>query len=268
MAEPGGVDDEVRSAAGPQAHAAGELAGPDAGGVDDVARRDAQLMAGELVADDGAVAVERLRGDAGQDPGAVGGGGAGHGDDERGVVGELPVPAHERAAQAGGGERGNEAPGLGRVDAPRVGQPVARGAGEPAHGVAGAQDGHGARRDRAGQSGRQRGQHRQRRDEVRRGAQQDGALLRGLPRDGRMAARQVAQAAVRELRAPAAGALGEIPALDERDAQAARGGVQGDAGAGDAAADDEDVDDTALRELAELTQAPVGGERGAGFETV
>ena len=267
MAEPGGVDDEVRSAAGAQAHAAGELAGPDAGGVDDVAGRDAQLVAGELVADDGAVAVERLRGDAGQDPGAVGGGGAGDGDDERGVVGELAVPAHERAAQA----RRRRAPGTRRrasgasmrraLGSRWRGVPASRRMASPARRT------DVGRRDRAGQSGRSG-------VSIGSGATRCGAArsrtARSCADSHAMAGGRPPDSAGRrgELRAPAARALGEIAALDERDAQAARGGVQGDAGAGDAAADDEDVDDPALRELAELAQAPVGGERGAGFETV
>nr|BFE67468.1 hypothetical protein GCM10020092_007690 [Actinoplanes digitatis] len=53
---------------------------------------------------------------------------------------------------------------------------------------------------------------------------------------------EVAKAAVNQLAGSAGRAGGQVAGLDERHAQAARGGIQGGAGAGDPAADDEDVE--------------------------
>ncbi len=65
---------------------------------------------------------------------------------------------------------------------------------------------------------------------------------RTLPRDGNIAGCQVAQAAVHELRAPAARAEREVVGLGADDGQAAARGIQSDAGTGHPAADDEQID--------------------------
>ena len=90
--------------------------------------------------------------------------------------------------------------------------------------------------------GEDRDHERQQLDEVRRVAAQPLALVERLVDEADVALLQVAQAAVDELGALRRRAAGEVVALDERRAQAPRGGVEGDAGAGDAAADDEHVE--------------------------
>ena len=72
----------------------------------------------------------------------------------------------------------------------------------------------------------------------------DEALAFGqrLVHEPELALVEVAQAAVDELRAPAAGARREVVALDERGAQAPAGRVERDTRPGDAAADDEHVE--------------------------
>ena len=67
------------------------------------------------------------------------------------------------------------------------------------------------------------------------------ALVQRLVDQAEVAVLEVAQAAVDQLGRHAAGAGGEVALVDEGDAQAAQGGVEGDAGAGDAAAEDEQV---------------------------
>ena len=86
-------------------------------------------------------------------------------------------------------------------------------------------------------------EERQRPDQVRRRRpHEDGALAGALPRQPDLAVRQVAQPAVHELRRPAAGARGEVGALEQHDREPAARGVQRDPGAGHPAADDDDVD--------------------------
>jgi hypothetical protein len=68
------------------------------------------------------------------------------------------------------------------------------------------------------------------------------ALDAGLEDEAEVAVLEVADAAVDEAGGAAGGAAGEVLALDEGDAQAAQGGISGDATAGDAAADDEDIE--------------------------
>ena len=83
---------------------------------------------------------------------------------------------------------------------------------------------------------------RQRLDEVRRERDHQLALEQRLADEAEVEVLQVAQAAVDELGGAARRARGVVGALDERDAVAARGGVERDAGAGDPAADDDDVE--------------------------
>ena len=68
------------------------------------------------------------------------------------------------------------------------------------------------------------------------------ALAQRLVDEADVAVLQVAQAAVHELGRLRRRAAGEVVALDQRGAQPAAGGVEGDAGAGDAAADDQHVE--------------------------
>ncbi len=78
-------------------------------------------------------------------------------------------------------------------------------------------------------------------DEVGRIAEQQAPLVQGLVDQAKIAVLQVAQAAVDQLGAGAAGGRGEITLVDEGDAPAVQGRVQGDAGAGDAAPDNEQI---------------------------
>ena len=79
-------------------------------------------------------------------------------------------------------------------------------------------------------------------DQVRRHPQQDLALGQRLAHEAEPAVLEIAQAAVDELGGGGRGAGGEIVLLDQEDAQAAAGGVAGDARAVDAAADDGEVE--------------------------
>ena len=87
-----------------------------------------------------------------------------------------------------------------------------------------------------------RDDERQRVDEVRRQRDHELALEQRLADEAEVEVLQVAQAAVDELGRAARRAGGVVGALDERDAVAARGGVERDAGARDAAADDDEVE--------------------------
>ena len=189
------------------------------------------------------------------------GGGAGEADGQPRVVFELGVPGQEAAAQAVAVDAGGEAQQLVDVDAPRAREVGGRGAGAAAQAVAqreaDAGEALGARVD----GRRQRHGLHDRPDEVRRGTgEQDMALTGALHGDADRALREVAQAAVDELGAPAARAPGQVAPLDERDAQAARGGVQRGAGAGDAATDDEQVERRAVAQRLEVGGAAIGVE--------
>ena len=91
-------------------------------------------------------------------------------------------------------------------------------------------------------AGEHRQQERQHAHEVRRGLAQDLALGERFVDEPDFLLLQVADAAVHELRRLRRRARREVALVDERDAQAARRGVERDAGAGDAAADDEHVE--------------------------
>ena len=86
--------------------------------------------------------------------------------------------------------------------------------------------------------------------------EQQPALLERLAHQPEVEHLQVAQPAVDQLAAARAGAGGEVALLDQAGGQAARGGVEGGAGADDAAADDEDV------ELAVAARGGQGAQRG------
>src|SRR2546423_647803 len=82
----------------------------------------------------------------------------------------------------------------------------------------------------------------QRAHEVRGELDEQLALEQRLAHEPEVEVLQVAQAAVDQLARPAARAEREVLALDERDAVAARGGVERHPGARDAAADHDDVE--------------------------
>jgi hypothetical protein len=84
---------------------------------------------------------------------------------------------------------------------------------------------------------------RQRPDQMRGQLDHELALEQGLADEPEVEVLQVAQPAVDQLRRAAGGARREVGLLDQRDAVAARGGVEGDARAGDPPADDDDVED-------------------------
>ncbi len=86
----------------------------------------------------------------------------------------------------------------------------------------------------------------------RRVPQQDLALASTLERHVHRALRQVAKASVHELRAPAAGAPGQVAALDEGHAQPAGGGIQSDPRADHAATHHEHVEGGSVPKLFEV----------------
>ena len=96
--------------------------------------------------------------------------------------------------------------------------------------------------------------------EVRGVPAQPLALVQRLVHETHVALLQVAQAAVHQLRALRGRPAGEVGGLDERRPQAARGGVEGDAGTGDAAADDEHVEAFGGQPV----EHRASGERGVG----
>ena len=233
--------------------AVGQRAGPDAGGDDRCAARG-RVNAAPVQAVDGVDAVLAQAGHlgVGQHPRAVRGGRAGDGDDQPRVVLELAVPAQQRAAQPGRPQRGREPARLERAHAPRRRQRAAARARGGAQPVADPQAEHRSSRPCGGRSRRRAGSG------TGAGRTRCGATVRiSVARSTAdsqarpdVAVLEVAQAAVDELRAPAARAVREVAALEQRDRQAAAGGVERDAGAGDAAADDHDVDDLAAGERA------------------
>ena len=107
VAEARRAHEQVRALARAQRDGVAEqLARPHAGGVDDVA--GAQLEAASPVRASRtrrAVGAQRARTRVGEDPRAVGGGGARERDDEPRVVLELAVPVQQRAAQPAVAER-------------------------------------------------------------------------------------------------------------------------------------------------------------------
>ena len=220
-----------------------QLAGPDAGGVDDGAGADGAGLAGAGVGERGAVAESAsLDLDPRVHPGPVGGGGAGDREDEAYVVLELAVPGQDRAAQPLASYDGGEGERLGDTDPTWPGKRLAAGPrGQPQQ-VAGADAAAGQRGLGPPDARGERHQHRQRPDQVGRGGlHQDAALDGALVGDVELALGQVAQPAVHQLGAPAAGAEGDVLGVDGDHVEAAGGGVERDAGAGDAQADDEDV---------------------------
>src|SRR5664280_3420161 len=77
---------------------------------------------------------------------------------------------------------------------------------------------------------------------MRRQLHHQAALQQRLAHESEVEVLQVAQSPVDELARSAGGAGGEVRALQQRDAVAARGRVEGDTRAGDAATDDDHVE--------------------------
>ena len=94
---------------------------------------------------------------------------------------------------------------------------------------------------------------------------QDSAFDGAAPGDPDIAGRQVAQTTVDQFGTPAAGAERQIVLFHQRHPQSARGGIQGDPGAGDAAADDEHVQRFAVGQCGQVGGA-AGGVQCCGHQ--
>ena len=214
-ADPVARHDEVDALAGLDVEAAAaadhllDLVGPDAGGVDHDPGPDLEVASGLEVAGahaDHPLALAQEAGHlgAGGDVRAVGGGGAGHGDDQPGVV-DLAVVVADRAVQLLGPQVGRD-PG----DLPAEQVPVPGHAHlvlpEHRHRVVERQPGADVRPLPAAV---QRVEERHRPDQVRREpGEQQAALLQRLLDQPEVEHLEVAQAAVDQLAAAAAGARG------------------------------------------------------------
>ena len=100
-------------------------------------------------------------------------------------------------------------------------------------------------------------------DEVRRQVLGEQApLVQRLAHQPEVEPLQVPQAAVDELAGPAGRAGGEVALLDQRDREAAAGGVERHAAAGDASADDEHVEELVAQALELAAPRVPGGSAG------
>ena len=115
---------------------------------------------------------------------------------------------------------------------------------------------------RRAQAGQRRQHEAHRPDHMRRHAQQHFALVQRLAHQPEGAVLEIAQAAMDQLAGGRGGAGGEIVHLDQQHAQAAAGGVAGEAGSVDAAADDGEVE-VGHCLLICLIRRRMGGLRGA-----
>ena len=239
-------DDEVDALGGADLELAAladqvlEVVGPDPGRVDDLPRVDLELLVGEVVlhAHAGhalAFAQEADDPRARRDGGAVGGGGARGGERMAGVV-DLGIPVLDGADQRVGLERRGdlERLALGQV-AVAVQALVAAELVVEQHPGADVD----ALPDPLLQRKEERhGPHQVRRDHV----EQQAALAQRLVDEAELHLLEVAQTAVDQLARAARGAGGEIARLQQRDRQAAAGGVERAARPRRAAADDDDVE--------------------------
>jgi hypothetical protein len=235
----GGDDPSGRGAAGQVAQAVG----PHAGRAGHVTGAQQQRIAGLLVDRlDLAGTAEAGHPHARGDERAVGGGRAGDGDDHAGVV-LGGVVELDGADERVGAQRGRD------LERAALGEMAVAGNGpSAADGVV--EDQPGAEVRALPAAAAQRPQERHRRHEVgREPREQQLALAQRLAHEPEVAHLEVPQAAVDELARCAGGAGREVARLDERDAQAARGGVERRPGAGDAAPDDEHVQVAGRRRL-------------------
>ena len=221
-----------------------DLVGPDAGGVDDDPGPDLEVGAvlevpGAYADDPLALAEEAGDLDPGGDVRAVARRGAGDGHHEPGVV-DLAVVVADRTGDRlrrevrrdPGDAPAGQVPVLGHAHVVLPGH---------RHGVVQREPGAdvGALPHLVGQ----RVEERHRPDQVRREpGQQQAALLEGLPDQAEVEHLEVAQPAVDELAAAAAGAAGQVALLDQPGRQAAGHGVEGHPGADHSPADDQDVE--------------------------
>ena len=192
--------------------------------------------------------------------GTVVGGGAGQRHHQPRVV-DLAVVVADRAVQTLDLEVGRDPGDLLAEQVLVLGHPGVAELGRP-----GSDDRHGVVQGQPGADVRplvgvvQRVEERHRPDQVRRQpGQQQAALLEGLLDQREVEHLQVAQAAVHELAAAAAGAAGQVALLDQAGAQPAGHGVEGHAGADDAAADHQHVE---LARRSRSRPAPAGPRRG------
>ncbi len=240
-----------------------QLGRPDAGGVDDDAGADLELVA--LLEVDGAERRRSARRRA-ENPvtsigrhagGAVVEGRAGQGDGEPGIV-HLRVEVADTAGQrvVAQGRHGTETRAAREVAVTRhrrrrarerVVQKEAR-----AHERAVTQTV--LQREEEGRGVHQVGGER---------LHQQSPLVERFAHQSDVEPLQVAQTPVDQLARPARRAGGEVTLLDERDGEAAAGGVERDAASGDTAADDEHVEVLACQ-ASELAPAGILGRRPPG----
>ena len=221
-----------------------DLVGPDPGGVDHDAGPDLEvalvLEVARADADDPlALAQEAGDLDPGRDVRAVAGGGAGDRHHQPGVV-DLAVVVLDRAGDRVGLEVGRD-PGdlpLEEVPVPRHAHVVLA---EHRHGVVEREPGADVRALPAAVG--QRVEERHRPDQVRRQpGEQQPALLQRLAHQAEVEHLEVAQAAVDQLAAAAAGAAGQVALLEQPGVEAAGDGVERGAGADHSPADHQDVE--------------------------
>ena len=201
----------MRTAAGPQANRRIHLRGPHPRRVDHHSGRQIHGLAGQLVGD--AHRGSGGRGDtgAGEDARAVLGGSARHSHHQSGVVDQLSVVSQQRTVEPVTAHGRRHRHRLLCADSAGPRQDRGPGAGQCAQHIAGLKSGSHQRPLRPAHRRQQRHQLRHRLDQMRRvDGHQDAALDRAAAGDTDISAGQVAQTAVGQLRAPSAGAEGEI----------------------------------------------------------
>ena len=253
------------TATGPQPNRRVHLRRPHPRGVDHHPRRQIHGLPGQLVGEVDGVSGGRGNTHAGEDARAVLGSRTCHRNDQSGVVDELSVVGQQRTVKPitthGRGHRHR----LFGADPARPGQNRGPGSGHGTQRVPGQKSGPHQCPLRPAHRRQQRHQLRHRPHQVRRGDRhQNAALHRTTASDANIAAGQVAQTAVGQLRTPAAGSEGKIVFFHQRHRQAATGGVECDTDTGDTATDDNDVDRCARAERSQISLPTVGVE-GAGI---
>ena len=225
-----------------------DLVGPDPGGVDHDPGAYLELRAGGTgLQVPGAYADHPLPLaqepgdlDPGRDVRAVGGGGAGEGDHQPGVV-DLAVVVLDRPGDRVGLEVRCDPGDLAAEEVPVPGHPHRVDVAEHRHRVVEGEPGADVRPLPA--AVRERVEEGHRPDQVRgEPGEQQPALLERLAHQPEVEHLEVAQAPVDQLAAATAGAAGQVALLQQPGAQPAGDGVQGGAGPDHPAADDEHVE--------------------------